>query len=171
MLQGKAGVVTGAAQGLGRATALRLSRRGWEVYATARRLDPLAPLAAAGCRTLPLDVTDEGSMQAAVERVEGEHGALDALVNNAGYSQSGAVETVPVDLVRQGRVEEAERLLEGGPVRHPRLVARGCRGTHGLARIPHHVRTTSDPEWSRSAPQRAAAALRATRDRRNRRAS
>jgi NAD(P)-dependent dehydrogenase (short-subunit alcohol dehydrogenase family) len=47
-----------------------------------------------------LDVTDEASMQAAVAAVEGEHGAIGALVNNAGYSQSGAIETVPMEKVR-----------------------------------------------------------------------
>ena len=40
-------------------------------------------------------------MAAAVRAVEAEHGAVGALVNNAGYSQSGAVETVPIDEVRR----------------------------------------------------------------------
>jgi NAD(P)-dependent dehydrogenase (short-subunit alcohol dehydrogenase family) len=48
----------------------------------------------------PLDVTDEDSMTSAVEEVEREEGAVGALVNNAGYSQSGAVEAVPMDKVR-----------------------------------------------------------------------
>lgn len=43
---------------------------------------------------MALDVTDEASMQAAVEHVVAAEGAVGALVNNAGYSQSGAVETV-----------------------------------------------------------------------------
>jgi NAD(P)-dependent dehydrogenase (short-subunit alcohol dehydrogenase family) len=50
---------------------------------------------------LALDVTDEASMQAAVEAVEGEQGAIGALVNNAGYSQSGAVETVSMEDLRR----------------------------------------------------------------------
>ena len=74
--------------------------RGWTVYATARRLDSIADLEDAGCRTLALDVTDEGSMRAAVEAVETEHEAVGALVNNAGYSQSGAVETLPMERLR-----------------------------------------------------------------------
>ena len=73
---------------------------GWTVYATARRPETLADLEAAGCRTLALDVTDEASMQAAVAAVEEEHGAVGVLVNNAGYSQSGAIETVPLERVR-----------------------------------------------------------------------
>ncbi len=51
---------------------------------------------------MPLDVTDEDSMRTAVDRVVDTHGAVDALVNNAGYSQSGAVETLAMaDLRRQ----------------------------------------------------------------------
>jgi NAD(P)-dependent dehydrogenase (short-subunit alcohol dehydrogenase family) len=46
-------------------------------------------------------VTDEGSMRAAVEHVEQECGALGVLINNAGYSQSGAIETVPLDVARR----------------------------------------------------------------------
>ena len=55
---------------------------------TARRLDALEPLAAAGCRTLRLDVTDDESMRTAVETIEAEHGAIDVLVNNAGIARS-----------------------------------------------------------------------------------
>jgi NAD(P)-dependent dehydrogenase (short-subunit alcohol dehydrogenase family) len=93
-------LITGCSSGIGHATAERLAASGWTVYATARRREALADLEAKGCRTLALDVTDEASMQAAVSAIEGEHGAVGALVNNAGYSQNGAVETVPLDKVR-----------------------------------------------------------------------
>ncbi len=97
----KAVLVTGCSTGIGRATALRLARNGWTAYASARRLESIADLTEAGCRTLALDVTDEASMRAAVEAVEQAEGAVGVLVNNAGYSQSGAVETVPLDAVRR----------------------------------------------------------------------
>jgi NADP-dependent 3-hydroxy acid dehydrogenase YdfG len=97
----KAVLVTGCSSGIGRASALRLSQAGWTVYATARRPESLAELARAGCKTLALDVTDEDSMRAAVATVEQEHGAVGVLVNNAGYSQGGAIETVPMDAVRR----------------------------------------------------------------------
>jgi NAD(P)-dependent dehydrogenase (short-subunit alcohol dehydrogenase family) len=71
------------------------------VYATARRLESIADLEGAGCRLLALDVTDEESMRAAVAAVEEAEGAVGALVNNAGYSQSGAVESVPIEDVRR----------------------------------------------------------------------
>lgn len=98
----KAVLITGCSTGIGRATAERLARAGHPVYATARRLESLAGLEDAGCTLLELDVTDEASMQAAVDRVVADHGAVGALVNNAGYSASGAMETVsPEDLRRQ----------------------------------------------------------------------
>ncbi len=97
----KAVLITGCSSGIGRATALRLARSGWKVYGSARRAETLAELAEAGCQTLELDVTDEASMVAAVAQVERAEGAIGVLVNNAGYSQSGAIETVPLDAVRR----------------------------------------------------------------------
>jgi NAD(P)-dependent dehydrogenase (short-subunit alcohol dehydrogenase family) len=98
----RAVLITGCSTGIGRATAELLAKRGLTVYATARRLESIEDLKAAGCKTLALDVTDEDSMRAAVAAVEEAEGAVGALVNNAGYSQSGAVETVaPEDVRRQ----------------------------------------------------------------------
>jgi NAD(P)-dependent dehydrogenase (short-subunit alcohol dehydrogenase family) len=97
----KAVLITGCSSGIGHATALRLARSGWTVYASARRVETIADLEQAGCRTLALDVTDESSMQAAVATVEQAEGAIGVLVNNAGYSQSGAIETVPLEAVRR----------------------------------------------------------------------
>jgi NAD(P)-dependent dehydrogenase (short-subunit alcohol dehydrogenase family) len=97
----KAVLITGCSSGIGRASALRLARSGWTVYASARRLESIADLADAGCHTLALDVTDEGSMRAAVDAVEQAEGAVGVLVNNAGYSQSGAIETVPIEALRR----------------------------------------------------------------------
>jgi short-subunit dehydrogenase len=94
-------LITGCSTGIGRATAQRLAERGMTVYATARRLDSIEDLQAAGCRTLALDVTSEESMRAGVAAVEEAEGSVGALVNNAGYSQSGAVETIPMDELRR----------------------------------------------------------------------
>jgi NAD(P)-dependent dehydrogenase (short-subunit alcohol dehydrogenase family) len=122
-------LITGCSTGIGRATAQHLASRGMTVYATARREEAIADLREGGCRTLPLDVTDEPSMRAAVERVEAEAGAVGALVNNAGYSQSGAVETVaPEDLRRQFETNVF------GLVRMCQLVLPGMRGA-GRGRI------------------------------------
>jgi NAD(P)-dependent dehydrogenase (short-subunit alcohol dehydrogenase family) len=98
-MRSEAVLITGCSTGIGRATAERLARNGHTVYATARRLEALEGL---DCHKLALDVTDEASMQAAVDHVVQAEGAVGVLVNNAGYSQSGALETVtPEDLRRQ----------------------------------------------------------------------
>jgi NAD(P)-dependent dehydrogenase (short-subunit alcohol dehydrogenase family) len=123
-------LITGCSSGIGRATAERLSARGFTVYATARRVEAIADLEARGCRVLALDVTDEGSMQAAVGTVCEEEGAVGALVNNAGYSQSGAVEEVPIADVRRqfetnvfGAVRMCQLVLPGMRAqRHGRIV-------------------------------------------------
>jgi NADP-dependent 3-hydroxy acid dehydrogenase YdfG len=97
----KAVLITGCSSGIGHATAATLAAQGWKVYATARRPDSIADLAERGCETLALDVTDDTSMQAAVDAVVAAEGAVGVLINNAGYSQSGAVESVPLDQVRR----------------------------------------------------------------------
>ena len=96
----KAVLITGCSSGIGEATARRLADGGWTVYATARRLEAIEHLQDAGCRTLALDVTDEDSMRAAVDEVQRAAGAVGVLVNNAGFSQGGAIEQVPLDAVR-----------------------------------------------------------------------
>jgi NAD(P)-dependent dehydrogenase (short-subunit alcohol dehydrogenase family) len=93
-------LITGCSTGIGRATAGRLADDGWNVHATARRSESIEDLAKRGCKTHALDVTDEGSMEKAVEEIA-EDGPIGALINNAGYSQSGAIETVPMESVRR----------------------------------------------------------------------
>jgi NADP-dependent 3-hydroxy acid dehydrogenase YdfG len=97
----KAVLITGCSSGIGEATARRLAGHGWTVYASARRPESIEPLADAGCKLLQLDVCDEQSMRAAVQTVEREHGAVGVLVNNAGYSQGGPIEQVPLEAVRR----------------------------------------------------------------------
>ena len=97
----KAVLITGCSSGIGWATAERLVDVGWRVYATARSVEKMAPLEQRGCELLPLDVTDEDSMRSAVDEVERRDGPVGVLVNNAGYSQSGAVESVPMEKVRR----------------------------------------------------------------------
>jgi NAD(P)-dependent dehydrogenase (short-subunit alcohol dehydrogenase family) len=97
----KAVLITGCSSGIGRATAERLAADGWKVYATARKPEAIADLKDSGCETLALDVTDEDSMGAAVAAVTEAEGAVGVLVNNAGYSQSGAVESIPLDQIRR----------------------------------------------------------------------
>jgi len=125
----KAVLITGCSSGIGWATAERLANVGWRVYATARKVEAIAPLGERGCELLPLDVTDDDSMVSAVEEVERREGAVGVLVNNAGYSQSGAVEAVPMDKIR--RQFETNVF---GLVRMCQLVLTGMR-TQGYGRI------------------------------------
>jgi NAD(P)-dependent dehydrogenase (short-subunit alcohol dehydrogenase family) len=121
-------LITGCSTGIGRATAERLADDGWNVHATARRLDSIEDLHKRGCKTHALDVTDERSMESAVGEVE-KDGPIGALVNNAGYSQSGAIETIPMASVR--RQFETNVF---GPMRMCQLVLPGMRGA-GSGRI------------------------------------
>lgn len=97
----KVALVTGASAGIGEATVRRLIADGYTVYAAARRVDRMATLAMAGARLVALDLTDDDSIVAAVERIRGEAGRLDLLVNNAGYGSYGALEDVPLDEARR----------------------------------------------------------------------
>ncbi len=90
-------LVTGCSTGIGRAVARRLLAAGVTTVATARRLDSLADLAAAGATVLALDVTDDAGRRTCVARAEDLHGRIDVLVNNAGYAEMGPVEQVPLD--------------------------------------------------------------------------
>lgn len=94
-------LITGASSGIGAATAARFAEVGWITYATARRPERLASLAASPIRWLQLDVTDERSMVAAVEQIESAHGAIDVLVNNAGFGLNGPMEELALEDVRR----------------------------------------------------------------------
>ena len=89
-------LITGCSSGIGAALASDFRNRGHRVYATARRRESLASLEAQGVQGLVLDVDDDASIAAALAVVAQEAGHLDLLVNNAGFSQVGAV----VDLTR-----------------------------------------------------------------------
>jgi NADP-dependent 3-hydroxy acid dehydrogenase YdfG len=97
----KVALVTGASSGIGAASVRFLLQDGWTTYATARRVESLSAFAAEGIPTLSLDVTDEGSMAAAVAQIEATHGAVDLLVNNAGYGLNGPVEELALADIRQ----------------------------------------------------------------------
>src|ERR1700681_4619640 len=91
----KRALITGCSTGIGRATAIELSARGYDVVATARRGETLDDLKVA--LALELDVDDERSVASAVRAA----GPIDVLVNNAGFGVEGAIEKVPLDEVRR----------------------------------------------------------------------
>lgn len=89
-------LITGCSSGIGYVCAHGLKQRGWRVFATARNPDDVARLTAEGLEALPLDVTDSSSIEMAVNEIlQRTGGTLDALFNNAGYGQPGAVEDLP----------------------------------------------------------------------------
>ncbi|HYA59260.1 MAG TPA: SDR family oxidoreductase [Burkholderiaceae bacterium] len=89
--------ITGCSSGIGAAFAREFNAGGHVVYATARNAGALEDLAARGIRTLCVDVNDDESIAAAVAVVRREQGRIDVLVNNAGFSQVGAL----MDLARE----------------------------------------------------------------------
>lgn len=124
-LDGKIALVTGASSGIGRATADALTAEGALVYATARRPESLAELENAGLLTLPLDVTEEDSMVEAVRAVKSEHGAVDVLVNNAGYGVNGPAEELELDEVRHEFETNVFGLLRMGQLVLPGMRRKG----------------------------------------------
>ena len=87
--------ITGCSTGFGRHLAAAVLARGWRAVITARNTTTVEDLARArpdNALVLPLDVTDEGQIAAAVEKAEGHFGRIDVLVNNAGYGYLAAIE-------------------------------------------------------------------------------
>jgi NAD(P)-dependent dehydrogenase (short-subunit alcohol dehydrogenase family) len=94
-------LVTGASSGIGKDFALQLLREGYMVYGAARRVERMGEIEAAGGVALEMDVTDDVTMTAAVDRIIREQSRIDVLVNNAGYGQMGALEDVPMEAARR----------------------------------------------------------------------
>lgn len=112
-------LITGCSSGIGHHCAHALRNRGWRVFATARDSADVARLEAEGLEALQLDVTDSLSIETAVSTIlQRTHGTLDALFNNAGYGQPGAVEDLPREAMKLqfdtnvfGPLELTNRLL------------------------------------------------------------
>lgn len=95
-------IVTGASSGIGAYCARALRADGWRVFATARRPEDIAALAADGLEAFYLDYREPQSIEALVAAVlERTGGTLTALYNNGAHAQPGAVEDLPVEALRQ----------------------------------------------------------------------
>lgn len=97
MTGSKTALVTGAAGGIGRATAERLARNGWNVLAADRDGEKLAWADAAGVASLVADVTSEADNRRLVVEAEARFGRLDATVLNAGITGGGGIEEISFD--------------------------------------------------------------------------
>lgn len=102
----RAVLVTGSSTGIGEATALRLDRTGWRVFAGVRREadgERLRERGTARLTPLILDVTDEATIAAAVKQVDEAVGpaGLAGVVNNAGVGRGGPLEYLPLEEWRE----------------------------------------------------------------------
>jgi NAD(P)-dependent dehydrogenase (short-subunit alcohol dehydrogenase family) len=124
-------LITGCSTGIGAALASELYRRGNRVFATARRPETLAGLAAQGLDTLALDVDDDASIAAVMAHIQNEAGQLDILINNAGFSQVGAVVDLSRDDLR--RQYETNVISPVAMTRAALPLLRAARVAHGKA--------------------------------------
>jgi len=95
-------LITGCSSGIGLCVAQGLHSRGYRVIATARKPDDVEMLKQLGLESLQLDVTDEASMDKAMQTILSmTDGKLYALFNNGAYGQTGAVEDIPTEILRE----------------------------------------------------------------------
>lgn len=92
--------ITGASNGMGFEATKLFAKRGWKVYAGARRVDKI-PQDGEKIRAIKLDVTDSDSNKAFVKQILDEAGHIDVLINNAGYGEYGPAEEIPMDKIRK----------------------------------------------------------------------
>lgn len=132
-LQGKRVLVTGAASGIGRSTALAFARQGAALILCdldKSRLDPVqAEVCALGasCTTYGVDVSDESAMIDFAMRVHAEGGAIDVLVNNAGVAYLGALLDSPTASWRMTLDINVMGVVHGLRCFVPRMHAGGAR--------------------------------------------
>ena len=151
-------LVTGAARGIGRATALHLAAAGWDVVAGVRRREDGDGLAAERVTPIVLDVTDADQVAALPAALPG---GLDAVVNNAGVVVSGPMEGVPLDDLRRqlevnvvGQVAVTQAVL---PLLRAVARARGVRLVAQRAHLDADDRPVQRVEVRARGPGRRAA--------------
>jgi len=132
-------VITGTSSGIGRASAARLARAGFRVFAGIREEADAQSLRAEDPAIVPItiDVTDPASIASAKHQLEGELDGLDGLVNNAGIGLTAPMEHVPLDVLRQqfevnvfGQIAVTQALLPLIRRSRGRIVNMGSVGSH-----------------------------------------
>jgi NAD(P)-dependent dehydrogenase (short-subunit alcohol dehydrogenase family) len=104
--EGMVAVVTGSSSGIGYETVLALARNGFTTFATIRNLGKAGQIeSVASKEKLPihvvlLDVTDDASVQNAIQEVMKKAGRIDVVVNNAAYGLTGAFEDLSIEEIK-----------------------------------------------------------------------
>jgi len=161
--QGKTALVTGASEGLGKATALELARRGARVIMLARRADVLASAArevrALGAhvsvRTIAADIADKSATYAVAAQAQLD-GAIDLLVHNA-----STLGPLPLRLCLDTSCEDLQRVLEVnvvGPFRLSKAIAGAMvlRGSGVIVQVSSDAATSAYPRWGAYGASKAA---------------
>ena len=142
-------LITGASSGFGREAVKLFAKKGWNVIASMRSPEKETELPAIdGVLVTRLDVTDKSSIQKTIEAGIGKFGAIDVLVNNAGYGAFGALEAAPEDVIRQqfevnlfGLIEVTKAVLPGMRARKSGIIVNvssiGGRLTFPFASLYH----------------------------------
>ena len=94
-------LITGCSSGIGLETAMMLRQRGFQVYATARKKKDVKQLQEAGFIAYKLDVTKPKQIQKVLEKILKRDEKLDAVFNNAGFGQPGAIEDVTTEVLKE----------------------------------------------------------------------
>lgn len=99
-MQNQVVLITGASSGMGKAAAALLSASGYKVYGAARRTELMHDLKVSGVKISKMDLTDDFSIQSAVNEIISREGRIDILINNAGFGLFGSIEDVPMEEAR-----------------------------------------------------------------------
>lgn len=94
-------LITGASTGIGKESAIYFAERGWNVAATMRNLDSTNFSEYPNISKFKLDVNDEKSILDAINSTIEKFGAINAVVNNAGYAAAGAFECASQDQIKK----------------------------------------------------------------------
>lgn len=94
-------LITGCSSGIGLQTAKTLKENGIKVYASARKEEDVQKLNDLGFETFLLDVTKKEDISNALEQILKNDSKIDAVFNNAGYGQPGAVEDISIEVLKE----------------------------------------------------------------------
>lgn len=152
---GRCAWITGASSGIGEATALALAAKGMKLVVSARRVERLEALAQAcpdpsRVKVLPLDVSDELAIAAAVKEAESYFGGIDLLLHSAGITQRSMAVDTKLDTVRRimeinffGPVAITQAVLPG-------MLARGSGHIAVVSSLAGHIGTPRRSSYTAS---------------------